>query len=169
MWYSTHAVGINIIRKVVSLMLPDAGLNGFFTNHSLRRTCATRLFQAGQSSKLVKEITGHISDAVNKYQETSDQQRMHLSSIIQGTVEEVKLSQAEPMPVVECPKVVCEEEKCKLPKFVLPVITQKHEKTVECEPKANETASEIGHIVESAVNAIGNRKAKLTIEVEFMQ
>ena len=66
-WYTTQPVGINKIRKVVGKMLKNAGLDGYFTNHSLRRTCATRLFRSGQSTKLIKEITGHVSDAVNKY------------------------------------------------------------------------------------------------------
>ena len=74
-WYSTVPIGIYSLRKVVSSMLKDAGLDGYFTNHSLHRTCATRLFQAGENSKIVKEITGHVSDAVNKYQETSNEQR----------------------------------------------------------------------------------------------
>ena len=65
-------------------MLKDAGLDGFFTNHSLRRTAATRLFRAGESVKLIKEVTGHISDAVEKYQMTSNEQRMRIRSIIQG-------------------------------------------------------------------------------------
>ena len=69
------------MRGVVSKMLKEARLDGYFTNHSLHRTCATRLFQAGQSEKVVKEITGHISDAVNKYQVTSDKQRMEASSV----------------------------------------------------------------------------------------
>ena len=74
-WYSTVPVGINSIRKVVGEMLKNAGLDGYFTNHSLRRTCATQLFQAGQDVKLVKEITGHVSDSVYKYQITSDAQK----------------------------------------------------------------------------------------------
>ena len=72
-WYSTTPVGINNIRVIVGDLLKNAGLDGYFTNHSLRRTCATRLFQAGESVKHVKEVMGHVSDAVNKYQETSDE------------------------------------------------------------------------------------------------
>ena len=96
-WYSTMPVGSNTLHKVVGTLLKNAGLDGFFSNHSLRRTCATRLFQAGQSSKIVKEITGHISDAVEKYQTTSTDQKMHVSGILQGEIQPIKLSQAEPM------------------------------------------------------------------------
>ena len=80
LWYSTVPVGINSIRKVVGELLKEAGLDGYFTNHSPRRTCATRLFQAGQDVKIVKEITGDISDSVYKYQTTSDAQKMYASS-----------------------------------------------------------------------------------------
>ena len=169
MWYSTQPVGINKICKVISSMLRNAGLDGFFTNHSLCRTCATRLFQAGQSSKLVKEITGHISDAVDKYQVTSDAQRMALSSIVQGNVNEVKLSQSEPMQVVDDVKSVSNEEKCKLPKLVLPVKMSTVTKNCECKANSNEQAVAVGNLVESAVHAIGNRRAKVTIEVQLME
>ena len=118
-WYTTQPVGINKLRKTVWSLLKNAGLDGFFTNHSLRRTCATRLFQAGQSIKLVKEITGHISDAVYKYQETSDEQRMHLSKIIQGTGP--KLSESDPMEIVEAPKTESVEEKFIMKKLELPI------------------------------------------------
>ena len=40
-WYQASPVGINSLRKVVKTLLKDAGLDGYFTNHSLRRTCAT--------------------------------------------------------------------------------------------------------------------------------
>ena len=113
-WYSTVPVGINSLRKVVASLLRDAGLDGYFTNHSLQRTCATRLFQAGQNSKIVKEITGHISDAKNKYQETSNEQIVHVSNIIQNGVKEIKLSEASPMEIAEATKKVLVEDKCKL-------------------------------------------------------
>ena len=159
-WFSTTPVGINSLRKVVSSMLRDARLDGYFTNHSLRRTCATRLYQAGQSTKMIKEITGHISDAVEKYQTTSDDQRMAASAIIQGDVNEVKLSQAEPMMVVESSKPVGDEVKFALPKLELPVSSKNDVKS--------EAIAEIGNIVESAVGAVGKRKAKITFQVELL-
>ena len=57
---------------------------GFFSNHSLRRSSTTRLFHAGVDRKLIKEFTGHVSDAVDNYQVTSDAQRQQLSEIISG-------------------------------------------------------------------------------------
>ena len=61
-----------------------AKIPGFFTNHSLRHSGGTRLFQAGVDRKLVKEATGHKSDAEDKYQITQETQRRMISSVIQS-------------------------------------------------------------------------------------
>ena len=83
-WYSIRVMGIHTIQKTVSQMLKDAKLDGYFTNHSLRRSSTTCLFQAGVNRKIVKEFTGHRSDAIDKYQITSDTQCEQLSKIISG-------------------------------------------------------------------------------------
>ncbi len=72
-WYSDKPVGINSIAKCVSNLMKQAGKNGNFTNHSLQVTAATRMFQGGIEEQLVKEKTGHKSDAVRTYKCTSDQ------------------------------------------------------------------------------------------------
>ena len=78
-WYGEQVVGKCTIAKVVQTLMKTAGIEGFFTNHSARRTGGTRLFRAGVPRKLVKEATGHTSDAVDKYQITSDAQREMMS------------------------------------------------------------------------------------------
>ena len=40
-WYSTRVVGVNTLRKVVGKLLKSAELDGYFTNHSLRRSGTT--------------------------------------------------------------------------------------------------------------------------------
>ena len=60
-----------------------------------------RLFGAGVQCKLVKEATGHRSDAVDKYEITSDNQREMMSKIMAGEhVDEVREVQVP----VELPK-----------------------------------------------------------------
>ena len=81
-WYSTQPVGKNTLAKTVKKILKSCNLDGYFTNHSLRRTSATYLFQAGVDRKIVKEITGHASDALDKYQVTSKKQKEHVSKIL---------------------------------------------------------------------------------------
>ena len=66
---------MNTLHKVVGKMLKSAELDGYFTNHSLHRSGTSRLFQAGIDRKIVKEYTGHVSDAVDKYQITSAEQK----------------------------------------------------------------------------------------------
>ena len=85
-WYSEHIAGINVLRNLVSCLLKDANLNGYFTSHNLRWSGPTRLFLNGIDHKLAKEFTGHLLDTVNRYQLTSDEQRVKISEIIQGEV-----------------------------------------------------------------------------------
>ena len=83
-WYGEQVVGLNTLKKVVSEMSKEAKLEGYFTNHSLHRTSTTRLFRKGIDRKIIKEFTGHTSDAVDQYQITSDCQREELSKAIAG-------------------------------------------------------------------------------------
>ena len=83
-WYGQQVIGVHTISKVVVQLMKEAKIEGFFTNHSLRRSGGTRLFRAGIDRKLVKEATGHLSDAVDKYQITGDGQRKQISSVLQG-------------------------------------------------------------------------------------
>ena len=63
--------------------MESAGYHGYYTGHSLRRSGTTRLCQAGVAKKLVKECTGHTSDAIDKYYVTSDAQRERLTEILE--------------------------------------------------------------------------------------
>ena len=102
-WYGERVVGQQTIGKVIKKLMEEADIQGYFTNHSARRTGGTRLFQAGIDRKLVKEATGHMSDAVDKYQVTSHAQRKVMSEILAGnqnidktsdiTVDHVKVDQ----------------------------------------------------------------------------
>ena len=42
------------------------------------------MFQAGIDSKIVRKITGHASDALNKYQITSNKQKNVVSDVLKG-------------------------------------------------------------------------------------
>ena len=47
-------------------------------------TCATVLFRAGVHEKLIKEITGHRSNAVGLYNRTAEEQYDEISNILMG-------------------------------------------------------------------------------------
>jgi hypothetical protein len=57
-------------------------ISGFFSNHSLRATAATRLFSANVDEQLIKLKTGHTSDAVRSYKRVSEQQLSSMTDII---------------------------------------------------------------------------------------
>ncbi len=78
-WYADKLVGVNMLKKTVSRLTKCAGLCGHFTNHSLRATAATRLFHKGVDEQVIKEVTGHRSDAVQSYKRTSEEQLKHAS------------------------------------------------------------------------------------------
>ena len=58
-WYNDQPYGNNKIFTTVKELCSKAGLKGKFTNHSLRATSASRIFQANVPEQVIKEITGH--------------------------------------------------------------------------------------------------------------
>ena len=57
-----------------------------YTNHSLRATAITRMFTSGIEEKIIAETSGHKSTKVLRaYERTSEQQRKHVTSIINQT------------------------------------------------------------------------------------
>ena len=86
-WYGEQVIGVHTIGKIVSELMKRAKIEGFFMNHSLRRSGGTRLFRAEVDKKLIKEMTGHRSDAVDAYAITSMEQKKMLSEVLKGKSE----------------------------------------------------------------------------------
>ena len=62
----------------------SAGITGYKTNHLLRVTAATRLFQSGVDEQVIKNVTGHRSvDGVRAYKRMSEEQYQDVSNILQ--------------------------------------------------------------------------------------
>ena len=57
-WFSQTAVGHNTLQGTVKRMCETAGIEGRKTNHSLRATSATRLYQKNVDEQLICEQTG---------------------------------------------------------------------------------------------------------------
>ena len=82
-WYSTQPIGHSKLDGTVARMCKAAGIGGFKTNHSLRATAATRLYQAGLDEQLIMETTGHQRlDGVRNYKRTSVEQQQVVSDIL---------------------------------------------------------------------------------------
>lgn len=60
-WFSRQAIGTNTLAKFTSETCDKAGVSGYHTNHSLRATTATRLFNSGIDEQLIMSKTGHRS------------------------------------------------------------------------------------------------------------
>ena len=101
---------------------------------------------------------GHVSDSVQKYQTTSDKQRESMSKFLQGIENEPKLSQAQPMEIVNDVNNISIEEKFKLPKLVLS----------KSNNKSKSESNKIANMIESAIEAVGRRKAKITFQIELL-
>ncbi len=69
-WYVDKPVGINVLSK--GNLMAKIGREGKFTNHSLCVSAVTRMFNEGIEEQVVKEKTGHRSDAVCAYKRTTE-------------------------------------------------------------------------------------------------
>ena len=109
-WYSKVPMGHNTLGKII---MKEAGFEGHYTNHSLRVTSATRLFDAEVDEQLIMTRTGHSStDGVRAYKRTSDKLRQLTSDVLNSGKQNVTpaITEAKPEPAPE-PKRPRHEEK----------------------------------------------------------
>ena len=82
-WYSSVPVGKNTLNNKIKLMCERAKIVGNKTNHSLRATGATALFDSGIPEKVIQDRTGHRSvEALRTYEHTSEKQHKEVSTIL---------------------------------------------------------------------------------------
>ena len=82
-WYFTDPLPTKTLKFLLKSMCSDAGLKGNFTNHSLRATGATTLFDAGVPEAIIQKRTGHKSvDSLRFYERTTLKQNMEVSSLL---------------------------------------------------------------------------------------
>ena len=79
-WYCDQPYGKNKVGSTVKSICEMAGLDGKYSNHSLRAMSASRMFDDKVPEQVIKEITGHRSDCVRVYKRTSSAILEHASS-----------------------------------------------------------------------------------------
>ena len=90
-WYYKKAVGRETLGNVVKKIMKNAGFEGHYTNHSLRRSSASRLYDAGMPKQVIQETTSHrSSDGVKAYKCTSSSLKRKASEILQGNLPKTK-------------------------------------------------------------------------------
>ena len=166
-------VGQNKLGKVIKTLLHDARIDGYFTGHSLRRTGTSRLCQAGVQKKLVREISGHRSDAIDTYQVTSHKQRKEISSILVNkpsnvTAREIVIGEVKCREKVEN---VSEEGNAEI--VTKPLSEESSQITVteglKKQQESDQTKS-VGEIINSIVEKTKKGgKTKIRIEIEIVQ
>ena len=79
-------VGINLLKNIVSELCAQSGIEVYYTNHLLRATAITRMFNSGIPEKVITETSGHRSTkALRLYEHTSEQQKQDVTKIINST------------------------------------------------------------------------------------
>ena len=85
-WYYRKAAGRETLGNVVKSMMVKAGFEGHYTNHSLRRTCATTLYENNIPEQVIQETTGHRSvEGVRSYKTTSSAKKRKVSEVLHGS------------------------------------------------------------------------------------
>jgi len=75
-WYSTNPYGHNRLAGTVARLCKAAEIPGHKTNHSLRATNATWLYDSDVDEQLIMERTGHLStEGVRSYKRTTKTQQ----------------------------------------------------------------------------------------------
>ena len=72
------------MRSFVKDLTTKAGIPGYYTNHSLRATGCTRMYNEDIDEQVIQEISGHRSLAVRSYKRTCDKQREKATKCIFG-------------------------------------------------------------------------------------
>lgn len=81
-WYDNIPVGKNTLSTMVKDMFSEVNIQGK-SNHSLRASGATALFQKDVPERIVQKVTGHKSlDALRSYEKISLQQHQNVSKIL---------------------------------------------------------------------------------------
>ncbi|XP_061187163.1 uncharacterized protein LOC133195333 [Saccostrea echinata] len=82
--FSQQAIGVNKLAAIMKTMFLEAGIPGYFTNHSGKRTLATTLYQAGVPEQEMMERTGHRSvESVRKYKRPSTDMLKDISNLLE--------------------------------------------------------------------------------------
>ena len=81
--FTRQRVGVNMLKTVLPLLSKESGIEVRYTNHSLRATAITRMFNSGVEEKIIAETSGHRSTkALRMYEHTSHLQMKQVTRVI---------------------------------------------------------------------------------------
>ena len=86
--FTNQRVGINVLKNVLPELSEKSGIQVRYTNHSLRATAITRMFNGEVDEKVIAETSGHRSlKALRSYEHTCKQKLQNVSRIINKTTQ----------------------------------------------------------------------------------
>ena len=112
-WYCDQPYGVNCIKTTVKELCKKAGIEENFTNHSLRASCASRMYDKNVPEQLINEVTGHRSDCMRVYKRTSDHLREVASTTVSGESPPKKVKVDNVDGQLESKEGICEVKKAK--------------------------------------------------------
>ena len=81
--FVSQRVGVNVLKNIVPDISRQSGCGVHYTNHSLRATAITQIFNCGVPEKIIAENSGHKSTkALCCYEYTSSEQQKAVSKVI---------------------------------------------------------------------------------------
>ena len=83
---------VKIVWGYIEDMMKGGGVELNFKNHSMRKSTCTRIFRKWVDPKLIKEQTGHKSEAVIKI--TAKKEVSDMLSILPRVMDEIRASQS---------------------------------------------------------------------------
>ena len=87
-WYLDAPMGVNRIAKIMSRTAARAGVTGKVTNHSVRRTMLTQLYQRGVPPTMIAQLSGHKNvSSLNHYAVASLQQQQQMCNMLQNPLQ----------------------------------------------------------------------------------
>ena len=164
-WYGYQVLGEKSIGKIIPDLMESAGIKGYFTGHSLRRSGTTHLLNAGVDKKILKECTGYMSDAIDKYMVTSDVQREKISDIL--TSDPINVLSSIPSSLAKVRSDVLNPAN-KTIKCALSEVKDNLVNIDETVTKCNCNSSNVGSMIDkiiSDVSSKGKTSLKITIEI----
>ena len=79
-WYMPSPLGKKEIGKFLSIAAKNASLQGRVTNHSVRKTCISRVLDANVSNKFVVQLSGHRNlKSLDAYKSASYEHQRQMS------------------------------------------------------------------------------------------
>lgn len=91
--FKNCVVGLHSLGAILPNLCESIGTKRK-TSHSLRVTCASKLFNLNVEEKLIRDRTGHISNALFNYEKPSSAQEAKVSNFL-GPVEKKTFSEAD--------------------------------------------------------------------------